>query len=93
MKIKSFAREAPNEMTFTESEFQRLMKRKGKFLLIVVSGLEEGFKTKIRVYAALGTTTTAAIAEDNVPSTRHFHGRHFGILSRERPPCVHSELA
>lgn len=49
--MKSFAREAPSEVTFTESEFRRAKERKGKFLLVLVSGLEEGFETEIRIYA------------------------------------------
>ena len=56
IEMKSFSREAPGEVTFTESEFRRARERRGKFLLVVVSGLEEGYATELRVYAdPLGT--------------------------------------
>lgn len=50
IEMKSFAREAPTSMSLTESEFLRAQERKNKFYLVVVSGLEEGFCTQIRLY-------------------------------------------
>lgn len=50
IEMKSFAREAPTTVSLTESEFLRAQERKEKFYLVVVSGLEEGFDTQIRLY-------------------------------------------
>lgn len=50
IEMKSFAREAPTAVSLTESEFLRAQERENKFYLVVVSGLEEGFDTQIRLY-------------------------------------------
>ncbi len=50
IEMKSFARDAPSEVTFTESEFRRARECKGKFFLVIVSGLEVGFETEMRLY-------------------------------------------
>jgi hypothetical protein len=50
IEMKSFAREAPAAVSLTESEFLRAQERKENFYLVVVSGLEEGFDTQIRLY-------------------------------------------
>jgi len=50
VEMKSFAREAPSEITLTEAEFRRAREYKTKFYLIIVSGLEEGFETEMRIY-------------------------------------------
>lgn len=56
VEMKAVGREPPAQVSFTEAEFKRALERKGHFLLVVVSGLEEGFQTQISVYAdPLGT--------------------------------------
>ncbi|WP_280328424.1 DUF3883 domain-containing protein [Pseudomonas sp. BN102] len=56
VEMKSFAREAPSEITLTEAEFRRARECKAKFYLVIVSGLEEGFETEMRIYVnPLGT--------------------------------------
>ncbi|ERZ01093.1 hypothetical protein Q022_02235 [Pseudomonas aeruginosa BWHPSA009] len=50
LEMKSFAREAPSEITLTEAEFRRAQECKTKFYLVIVSGLEEGFETEMRIY-------------------------------------------
>lgn len=51
LEMKSFAREAPGEVTLTEAEYKRAKERKERFLLVLVSGLEEGFATELRIYS------------------------------------------
>ena len=50
IELKSAGREAPAQITLTEKEFLRAREQKGQFLLVVVSGLEEGFETMIAIY-------------------------------------------
>ncbi len=50
VELKAVARETPAQVVFTEKEFLRAKERKGEFLLVVVSGLEEGFDTEITIY-------------------------------------------
>ncbi|WP_417539819.1 sacsin N-terminal ATP-binding-like domain-containing protein [Marinobacter sp.] len=50
IEMKSFARGAPSEITFTEAEFRRADECKTDFYLVIVSGLEEGFDTEVRIY-------------------------------------------
>lgn len=48
--MKSFARGAPGEITLTEAEFRRAEESKTNFYLVIVSGLEEGYETELRIY-------------------------------------------
>jgi hypothetical protein len=48
--MKSFAREAPPEVTLTENEFRRAEDSQTNFYLVIVSGLEEGYETELRIY-------------------------------------------
>ncbi len=50
IEMKSFARAAPSEITVTETEFRRAEASKANFYLVIVSGLEEGFETELRIY-------------------------------------------
>ncbi|HEK1010725.1 TPA: hypothetical protein SMP92_004027 [Pseudomonas putida] len=50
VEMKSFARAAPSEITLTEAEFRRAEECKTTFYLVIVSGLEEGFDTELRIY-------------------------------------------
>lgn len=50
VEMKSFARGAPSEITLTEAEFRRAEECKTTFYLVIVSGLEEGFDTELRIY-------------------------------------------
>ena len=50
IEMKSFARGAPGEITLTETEFRRAEECKSNFYLVIVSGLEEGFETELRIY-------------------------------------------
>jgi hypothetical protein len=48
-EIKSFARDMPNKVTLTANEYERALKDATKYYLAVVSGLEEGFDTVVRI--------------------------------------------
>ncbi|XBG31931.1 hypothetical protein ABH853_00640 [Pseudomonas sp. 13.2] len=48
--MKSFARAAPGEITLTEAEFRRASECAANFYLVIVSGLEEGFDTELRIF-------------------------------------------
>lgn len=50
IEMKSFARGAPGEITLTEAEFRRAEESKTNFYLVIVSGLEEGYETELRIY-------------------------------------------
>lgn len=50
IEMKSFARGAPAEITLTETEFRRAEESKTKFYLVIISGLEEGYETELRIY-------------------------------------------
>lgn len=50
IEMKSFARGAPSEITLTEAEFRRADECKTDFYLVIVSGLEEGFDSEVRIY-------------------------------------------
>ncbi|WP_157785383.1 sacsin N-terminal ATP-binding-like domain-containing protein [Sinorhizobium fredii] len=82
VEMKCFAREMPAEVTLTEAEFLRAKERKEKFLLVVVSGLEEGFRTEVRVYsdplATLPWTPKGSVSVSGLRSGRVL------ILSEEK---------
>mgnify|MGYP003456223107 FL=1 len=48
--MKSFARGGPAEITLTETEFRRAEESKANFYLVIISGLEEGYETELRIY-------------------------------------------
>ena len=50
-ELKVFAGDAPDEVRFEASEFERAVKAKKDYFLAVVSGLEEGKETQIRIFA------------------------------------------
>ncbi|MNJ07474.1 hypothetical protein D3C77_15720 [compost metagenome] len=50
IEMKSFARAAPGEITLTEAEFRRASECATNFYLVIVSGLEEGFDTELRIF-------------------------------------------
>ncbi|PPA04622.1 hypothetical protein C4E44_08195 [Pseudomonas sp. MWU12-2312b] len=50
VEMKSFARGAPSEITLTQAEYRRAKECQNTFYLVIVSGLEEGFETEVRVY-------------------------------------------
>ena len=50
VEMKSFARGAPSEIMLTEAEFRRAHESTSTFYLVIVSGLEEGYETEIRIY-------------------------------------------
>lgn len=49
-EIKASAGELPSAENFTRSEFDRAKKEGAKFYLAVVTGLEEGYETTVRIY-------------------------------------------
>ena len=56
VELKAAGREPPSQISMTDMEFRRAQEKKGQYLLVVVSGLEEGFQTQITVFAdPLGT--------------------------------------
>jgi hypothetical protein len=50
-ELKVFAGDAPDEVRFEASEFERAVKARKDYFLAVVSGLEEGKDTQIRIFA------------------------------------------
>jgi len=48
-EIKSFGREAPNSLSLTRNEAERARREKDRFLLAIVSGLEAGHQTEVRL--------------------------------------------
>ncbi|GLR60508.1 hypothetical protein GCM10007919_52370 [Rhizobium indigoferae] len=51
VEMKAVGREMPSQVSLTEMEFRRAQEQKGHYLLVIVSGLEEGFQTQITVFA------------------------------------------
>ena len=50
-ELKAFAGDAPDEVRFEASQFERAVKERKDYFLAVVSGLEEGKDTQIRIFA------------------------------------------
>ena len=50
-ELKVFAGDAPDEVKFEPSEFERAIQARGDYFLAVISGLEEGFDTQIKIFA------------------------------------------
>jgi hypothetical protein len=50
-ELKVFAGDAPDEVRFEASEFERAVRARKAYFLAVVSGLEEGKETQIRMFA------------------------------------------
>lgn len=50
VEMKCSARETPPSVSLTSMEFQRARDAKGDFLLVVVSGLEEGFDVQLQIF-------------------------------------------
>lgn len=50
-ELKVYAGEAPDEVRFEASEFERAAREKGDYYLAVISGLEEGKQTEIRLFS------------------------------------------
>lgn len=50
-EIKSFGREAPNSLSLTRNEVERAHREKDRFFLAVISGLEAGYQTEVRLIA------------------------------------------
>lgn len=50
-ELKVFAGDAPDEVRFEASEFERAVKARKDYFLAIVSGLEEGGDTQIRIFA------------------------------------------
>ncbi|WP_122467702.1 protein NO VEIN domain-containing protein [Pseudomonas viridiflava] len=56
IEMKSFAREAPSQVILTDNEFRRARDCETNFYLVIVSGLEKGYGTELRVFSnPLGT--------------------------------------
>lgn len=74
IEMKSVGREMPAGVTLTSKEFQRAREAKGDFLLVVVSGLEEGFDTLLHVYAdpvnTLPWSTTGSVSVSGLAAGR-----------------------
>lgn len=51
IEMKSVGREAPGAVNLTASEFKKARQAKDDYLLVMVSGLEKGFQTRLQVYA------------------------------------------
>ncbi len=49
-EIKASAGDIPSTEELTRSEFERAKKAKKNFYLAVVTGLEEGYETTVRIY-------------------------------------------
>jgi hypothetical protein len=50
-ELKAFAGDAPDEVRFEASQFEQAVKARKDYFLAVVSGLEEGKDTQIRIFA------------------------------------------
>ena len=50
-ELKAYAGDAPDEVRFEASQFKRAVKERKDYFLAVVSGLEEGKDTQIRIFA------------------------------------------
>ena len=50
-ELKVFSGDASDEIRFEPSEFERAVQAKGDYFLAVVSGLEEGYNTQIKIFA------------------------------------------
>lgn len=50
-EIKSFGREAPNSLSLTRNEAERARREKDRFILAIISGLEAGYQTEVRLIA------------------------------------------
>lgn len=48
-EIKSYYGSMPNEITLTANEAERAFVEKDKFFLAVISGLEQGYETTVRI--------------------------------------------
>jgi hypothetical protein len=48
-EIKSFAGAMPNKVTLTANEAERAIRDGGKYYLAVISGLESGYETVVRI--------------------------------------------
>lgn len=57
-ELKAFAGDAPDEVRLEASEFERAVKAGKDYFLAVVSGLEEGKETQIRIFADPARTLT-----------------------------------
>jgi hypothetical protein len=51
IEMKSFAREAPSQVMLTDNEFRRARECGTNFYLVMVSGLEKGYGTELRVFS------------------------------------------
>lgn len=49
-EIKAFAGDLPSVTELTRSEFERARKERKKYYLAVITGLEEGYETVVRIY-------------------------------------------
>lgn len=49
-ELKVFAGDAPDEVRFEPSEFERALQARSDYFLAVISGLEEGYDTQIKIF-------------------------------------------
>lgn len=49
VELKAFGRMMPGSVQLTLAEFTRAVERRNEYLLVLVSGLEEGFETRVKI--------------------------------------------